>query len=61
MLHVQDESGDAGPVLEAREGELVDRNRREPDQRDLERAMMETATPISVSPNKMKSTGMPTT
>ena len=36
VLHVQGEPGEAGAELEARERELVDRDRREPGQRDLQ-------------------------
>ena len=45
MLHVQGEPREAGAELEARERELVDRDRGEPRQRDGERVMVEQADP----------------
>ena len=41
MLHVQGEAGEAGAELEARECQLVDRDRSEPRQRHRERVMVE--------------------
>ena len=40
VLHVQREAGEPGAELEAGEDELVERDRRKPGQRDLQRVMM---------------------
>ena len=40
VLQVQREAGQPGAELEAGEGELVERDRRQPGQRDCERVMM---------------------